>query len=272
MDQISAGHEAAEALRRGDYEQAAREIAEPWHRVRSALAGGEEPACPGAPPGRQRLVELPGAFPGRAPRRRRPDRPRLRAARQAHGRPGGSGDHARPERDPAVGAGRAWDQVNQERRAQGQPDSNGSARRPGGAAAARVSKAQGQRGQQGQGQQGQQGQSNQPQNGQGIGTAPSHGRPARRAAGRRAGAAPGHPGQAGRGRAEARPAARPQPRRRRQARRQAAGRGRADSASAAGSPGQVTSAAPPEINFVPSGRRDIVREYFRGPGEARNHE
>jgi len=35
------------------------------------------------------------------------------------------------------------------------------------------------------------------------------------------------------------------------------------------SPGQVTSSAPPEINFVPSGRRDIVREYFRGPGEAR---
>ena len=42
------------------------------------------------------------------------------------------------------------------------------------------------------------------------------------------------------------------------------------SAAATGSPAQVTSSAPPEINFVPSGRRDIVREYFRGPGEARN--
>jgi hypothetical protein len=41
------------------------------------------------------------------------------------------------------------------------------------------------------------------------------------------------------------------------------------SSSSTASPGQVDSSAPPEMNFVPSGRRDIVREYFQGPGEAR---
>ena len=41
------------------------------------------------------------------------------------------------------------------------------------------------------------------------------------------------------------------------------------SSSSSAAPGQVNSSAPPEMNFVPSGRRDIVREYFQGPGDAR---
>src|SRR5207237_5970707 len=77
---------------------------------------------------------------------------------------------------------RAWDQLNQERRAEGQPDSPGSARQaPPPPPQARN---QGQQpGQQGrnqpgqQGQQGQQGQSNQPQPGNGNGSAPSMGGP-----------------------------------------------------------------------------------------------
>ena len=42
------------------------------------------------------------------------------------------------------------------------------------------------------------------------------------------------------------------------------------SSSSSAAPGQVNSSAPPEMNFVPSGRRDIVREYFQGPGDARS--
>ena len=98
---------------------------------------------------------------------------------------------------PQAEQARAWDQVNQERRAQGQPDSPGSARQnqPQQGQQARGQQGQqGQRGQQGQGQQGQQGQSQQPQPGQRERQRSLSGRPAWRDATGRAGAAPGHPG------------------------------------------------------------------------------
>ena len=34
--------------------------------------------------------------------------------------------------------------------------------------------------------------------------------------------------------------------------------------SSSGAPGRITSSVPPESNFVPSGRRAVVREYFSG--------
>jgi hypothetical protein len=36
------------------------------------------------------------------------------------------------------------------------------------------------------------------------------------------------------------------------------------SESSSGAPGRITSSTPPESNFVPSGRRDVVRDYFSG--------
>jgi hypothetical protein len=171
---------------------------------------------------------------------------------------------------PQSELGRAWDQLNQERRAEGQPDSPGSARGQQGQQQPPRQPGQGQQGQGQNGQNGQNGQSNQPQNGQGIGTAPSNGGP---------------PGEQQAGDPAPRLDTQGQPVQvdLKPGQNDSTKPGDADkpdddqpkdeagsiaNASAA-SPGQVTSAAPPEINFVPSGRRDIVREYFRGPGEAR---
>jgi hypothetical protein len=269
MDQISAGHEAAEALRRGDYEQAAREIAElgtesdqlsqeAKNQLAQALrqAANDSAASPELSQAERKAAD---ALAGRD----------YEAARQSMSDLADQVTMRSRNVIPQSELGRAWDQVNQERRAQGQPDSPGSAK-------PQNAQQQGQQGQgpqgrgQPQGQQGQQGQSNQPQNGQGIGTAPSNGGPpgaqqADEPAPRldtqgqpvevdlKPGQKPGsRPGDA------EKPDDRPL---------DEAG---SIASSSAASPGQVTSSAPPEINFVPSGRRDIVREYFRGPGENRS--
>jgi hypothetical protein len=270
LDQVAAGHEAAEALRRGDYEQAAREIAslgtesdqlsqEAKNQLAQALrqAANDSPNSPELGQAERRAAD---ALAGRD----------YDQARQSMSDLADQVNTRARNVIPQSELGRAWDQLNQERRAQGQPDSNGSARGQEG----QQRQQQPGRGQQGQGQQqgqqGQQGQSNQPQNGQGIGTAPSNGGP---------------PGE--------QQADDPAPRLDTQGKpvevelkpgqNASTKPGDADkpdddkpldetgsiSAAASGNPGQVTSAAPPEINFVPSGRRDIVREYFRGPGESR---
>jgi hypothetical protein len=269
MDQVAAGHAAAEALRRGDYEQAAREIAnlgtesdQLSQQAKSQLAqalrqaANDSPSSPELGQAERRAAD---ALTGRD----------YEQARQAMADLGDQVNTRGKNVIPQSELGRAWDQLNQERRAQGQPDSPGSAR--GQEGQQRSPQGQGQQGQQGQGQQGQNGQSNQPQNGQGIGTAPSNGGP------------PGEqqandpaprldaqgkpvevelkPGQQG----DTRPGDADKP----DDDKPLDDAGPISTASSA-APGQVTSAAPPEINFVPSGRRDIVREYFRGPGEARN--
>jgi hypothetical protein len=270
LDQISAGRPAAEALQRGDYERAAQEIAnlgaesdqlsqDAKNQLARALREAANDSA-NSPELSQRERRAADALAGRD----------YEATRQAMAdlgdQVGMRGRNVIPQAEQA----RAWDQVNQERRAQGQPDSPGSARQnqPQQGQQARGQQGQqGQRGQQGQpGQQGQQGQSQQPQPGNGNGTAPSQGGPP----GETAPDAPAprldaqgkpvevevKPGQQGRRPGDAdKPDDKP-----------------LDevgpvSASSTGSPGQVTSAAPPEINFVPSGRRDVVREYFRGQNQ-----
>jgi len=274
LDQIAAGHEAAEALRRGDYEQAAREIAElgtesdqlsqdAKNQLAQALrqAANDSASSPELSQAERKAAD---ALAGRD----------YEQAAQSMADLADQVTNRSRNVIPQSELGRAWDQVNQERRAQGQPESNGSARGQEGQQQSRQQGRgqQGQQGQrqQGQGQQGQQGQSNQPQQGQGIGTAPSQGGPP----GEQQADEPaprldtqGQPVEV-----DLKPGNRPGSR---------PGDEKAEdddkprdetgpiTAAGTGSPGQVTSSAPPEINFVPSGRRDIVREYFRGPGEAR---
>ena len=265
LDQIAAGHEAAEALRRGDYEEAAREIAElgtesdqlsqdAKNQLAQALrqAANDSASSPELSQAERKAAD---ALTGRDYEQAAQAMTDL--ANQVTTR----GNNVIPQSE----LGRAWDQVNQERRAQGQPESAGSARGQEGQQQSR----QQNRGQQGQGQQGQQGQSNQPQNGQGIGTAPSQGGPP--GEGQADEPAPRLDTQGKPVEVELKPGGQNDTK-----------PGDADkpddkpldetgsiATSSAASPGQVTSAAPPEINFVPSGRRDIVREYFRGPGEPR---
>jgi hypothetical protein len=267
MDQIAAGHEAAEALQRGDYEQAARAISELGtesdqlsQEAKNQLAQALRQAAndsANSPELSQAERKAADALAGRD----------YEAARQAMDDLADQVTTRSRNVIPQSELGRAWDQVNQERRAQGQPDSNGSAR---GQEGQQRQPQQG-RGQQGQGQQGQQGQgqANQPQNGQGIGTAPSNGGPP----GEQQADDPaprldtqGQPVQV-----ELKPGDKPgsRPGDAEKPDDKPLDETGAISAAATGSPGQVTSSAPPEINFVPSGRRDIVREYFRGPGEAR---
>jgi hypothetical protein len=269
MDQIAAGHEAAEALQRGDYEQAARAISELGtesdqlsQEAKNQLAQALRQAAndsANSPELSQAERKAADALAGRD----------YEGARQAMDDLADQVTTRSRNVIPQSELGRAWDQVNQERRAQGQPESNGSAR---GQEGQQRQPQQG-RGQQGQGQQGQQGQgqgqANQPQNGQGIGTAPSNGGPP----GEQQADDPaprldtqGQPVQV-----ELKPGDKPgsRPGDAEKPDDKPLDEAGAISAAATGSPGQVTSSAPPEINFVPSGRRDIVREYFRGPGEAR---
>jgi hypothetical protein len=266
LDQISAGHQAAEAMRRGDYEQAARAIAElgtesdqfsqeAKNQLAQALrqAANDSSASPELSQAERRAAD---AMSGRD----------YDAAARGMSDLGDQVLTRSRNVIPPSEQGRAWDGVNQERRAQGQPDSPGSARPQ----QQQPQNQQGRGQQQGQGQQGQQGQSQQPQSGQGIGTAPSNGGPPGE---QQSDADPaprldtqGKPvevdlkpnGQPGTRPGDAdKPDDRP------------LDNAGAMSSSSSASPGQVNSSAPPEMNFVPSGRRDIVREYFQGPGEAR---
>ena len=264
MDQIAAGHEAAEALQRGDYEQAARAISELGtesdqlsQEAKNQLAQALRQAAndsANSPELSQAERKAADALAGRD----------YEGARQAMDDLADQVTTRSRNVIPQSELGRAWDQVNQERRAQGQPESNGSARGQEGQQR-QPQQGRGQQGQQGQGQ----GQANQPQNGQGIGTAPSNGGPP----GEQQADDPaprldtqGQPVQV-----ELKPGDKPgsRPGDAEKPDDKPLDEAGAISAAATGSPGQVTSAAPPEINFVPSGRRDIVREYFRGPGEAR---
>lgn len=266
LDQISAGRPAAEAIQRGDYERAAQEIAnlgtesdQLSQEAKTQLARALREAAndsSNSPELSQRERRAADALAGRD----------YQAAQQAMAdladQVGMRGRNVIPQAEQS----RAWDQINQERRAQGQPDSPGSARQNQPPQARGQQGQQGQRGQQGQGQQGQQGQSQQPQPGNGNGSAPSQGGP---------------PGET--------PPDAPAPRLDAQGKpvevevkpgRQGSRPGDADkpddkpldevgsmSASSNANPGQVTSAAPPEINFVPSSRRDVVRDYFRGQNQ-----
>ncbi len=268
LDQISAGHEAAEALRRGDYEQAAREIAElgtesdqlsqeAKNQLAQAMrqAAGDSANSPELAQAERRAAD---ALAGRD----------YEAARQAMSDLADQVTTRSRNVIPQSELGRSWDQLNQERRAQGQPDSPGSARSQEGQNRQQGRQpGQGQQGQQGQGQG--QGQANQPQEGQGIGTAPSNGGPPGQQ--QADDPAPRLEEQGKPVEVELKPGQRPGTR-----------PGDADkpddkpldeagsiTANSTGTAGQVTTTAPPEINFVPSGRRDIVREYFRGPGENR---
>ncbi|MCC7369419.1 MAG: hypothetical protein IT306_13410 [Chloroflexi bacterium] len=269
LDQIAAGHQAAEALRRGDYEQAARSIAELGaesdqlsQEAKSQLAQALRQAAndsAASPELSQAERKAADALTGRDYEQA------ARAMSDLADQVTTRGRNVIPQAEQ----NRAWDAVNQERRAQGQPDSPGSARNQ-----QQGQQGRGQQGQQGQqqnqGQQGQNGQSQQPQNGQGIGTAPSTGGPPgeQQADGEPAPRleAQGKPVEVDL-KPNEKPGARPgdadQPD---DKPRDDAGAIRSSSSAA---PGQVTSSAPPEMNFVPSGRRDIVREYFQGPGEAR---
>jgi hypothetical protein len=271
MDQVSAGHDAAEALRRGDYEQAARDIAQLGtesdqlsQQAKSQLAQALRQAAqdsPSSPELGQAERRAADALAGRD----------YEQARQAMSDLGDQVNTRGKNVLPQSELGRAWDQLNQERRAEGQPDSPGSA--VGNQGQQQQPRQPGQQGQQGQGQNGQNGQngqSNQQQNGQGIGTAPSNGGP---------------PGEQQAGDPAPRLDTQGQPVQvdLKPGQKDSTKPGDADkpddektpdeagsiATSSGASPGQVTSSAPPEINFVPSGRRDIVREYFRGPGEAR---
>ncbi|MGE3269740.1 MAG: hypothetical protein AB7P40_13395 [Chloroflexota bacterium] len=268
LDQVSAGHEAAEALRRGDYEQAAREIGElgtesdqlsqeAKNQLAQALrqAANDSSSSPELSQAERKAADALASRDYEAAARAMDD-----LADQVNTR----SKNVIPQSE----LGRAWDQVNQERRAQGQPDSPGSAR-----GQQNQPNQQGQQNQQGRGQpsQGQQqpGQSGQPQSGQGIGTAPSNGGPP--------GAqqdenepAPRLDTQGQAVEVDLKPSQKPGSRpgdadKEDDKPRDDAG---AITSSSAANPGQVTSSAPPEMNFVPSGRRDIVREYFQGPGVA----
>jgi hypothetical protein len=267
LDQIAAGHQAAEALRRGDYEQAAREIAQlgtesdqlsqdAKTQLAQALraAANDSPNSPELGQAERRAAD---ALTGRD----------YDAARQAMSDLGDQVNTRSKNVIPQAELNRAWDAVNQERRAQGQPESNGSARNN---QDQQRQPPQGRGQQPGQGPQQGQGQSNQPQNGQGIGTAPSNGGPPGQQ--QEGDPAPRLDAQGQQVQVELKPGQKPGTK-----------PGDADkpddrpldesgpvASSSSASPGQITSAAPPEINFVPSGRRDIVRQYFQGPGENRS--
>ena len=271
LDQIAAGHEAAEALRRGDYEQAAREIAElgtesdqlsqeAKNQLAQALrqAANDSASSPELSQAERKAAD---ALTGRD----------YEQARPVDGRPRGPGHHPRAERHPPV---RAWPRLGSgqpgapcpgpagEQRQRSGPGGTAAAVAPAGTRRSRGSKVRAA---------GQQGQSNQPQQGQGIGTAPSQGGPPGEQ--QADDPAPRLDTQGQPVEVDLKPGDRPGSR---------PGDEKAEdddkprdetgpiTAAGTGNPGQVTSSAPPEINFVPSGRRDIVREYFRGPGEARN--
>ncbi|MFN8633560.1 MAG: hypothetical protein U0893_06860 [Chloroflexota bacterium] len=266
LDQIAAGHQAAEALRRGDYEQAAREIAqlgtesdqlsqEAKTQLAQALraAANDSPNSPELGQSERRAAD---ALTGRD----------YDAARQAMSDLADQVNTRSRNVIPQSELNRAWDALNQERRAEGQPESNGSARNN----QDQQRQQQGRGQQPGQGPQQGQGQSNQPQNGQGIGTAPSNGGPPGQQ--QDGDPAPRLDSQGQQVQVELKPGQKP-----------GSKPGDADkpddrpldesgpvASSSSANPGQITSAAPPEINFVPSGRRDIVRQYFQGPGENRS--
>ncbi|MDP8923996.1 MAG: hypothetical protein M3O34_14095, partial [Chloroflexota bacterium] len=147
LDQVAAGRPAAEAIQRGDYEQAAREIAQlgsesdqlsqqAKQELSQALRQAAQDTQQSAPELSQRERRAADALAGRD----------YEAARQAMGELADQvatrGRNVIPQQELA----RAWDQVNQERRAQGQEPRQ----------AAQPQQQGGQQGQQG-GQQGQQG-------------------------------------------------------------------------------------------------------------------
>jgi hypothetical protein len=274
MDQIAAGHPAAQALQQGNYEQAAQEInslgtdsdqlsAEAKAQLARALRDAANDSA-SSPELSQRERRAADALAGRD----------YDATKQAMGDLGDQVGLRGRNVIPQSELSRAWDQVNQERRAEGQPDSPGSTRQaPPPTPQPRNQPSNGQQGQgqQSQGQQGQQGQSNQPQPGNGNGSAPSQGGP---------------PG-------DAQPPDAPAPRLDTEGKPvpvdvkpgQQPGNKNGDAAkddnqplddvgsissSSSGDPNQVTSAAPPELNSVPSARRDVVRSYFQSQSQAQS--
>jgi hypothetical protein len=270
FDQIAAGHPAAEALQRGDYERAAQEIAnlgtesdqlsnEAKTQLAQALRAAANDSA-NSPELSQRERRAADALTGRD----------YDATRQALS---DLGDQVRSRGQnviPQSEQSRAWDQLNQERRAQGQPDSPGSARqqppqqlqaRPG----QQPNQGRFQPGQ--QGQQGQQGQSNQPQPGNGNGSAPSQGGPPGETA--PDAPAPRLDAQGKPVEVDVKPGQQPGSKNGQTANDDDKPKDDVGSISstASGDPGQVTSAAPPELNSVPSGRRDIVRAYFQNQNQ-----
>lgn len=274
FDQIAAGHPAAEAVQRGNYDQAAQEIAnlgtesdqlsnEAKTQLAQALRAAANDSA-NSPELSQRERRAADALAGRD----------YDAARQALGdladQVRSRGQNVIPQTEQA----RAWDQLNQERRAQGQPDSPGSARQqptPPPQARQGQQPPGGNRFQPGQqGQQGQQGQSNQPQPGNGNGSAPSQGGP------------PGEtPPDAPAPRLDAqgkpvevdvKPGQQPGNKNGQAAKDDDKPQDDVGSISstASGDPEQVTSAAPPELNSVPSGRRDVVRAYFQNQNQGQS--
>ena len=270
FDQIAAGRPAAEALQRGDYERAATEIAnlgtesdQLSNDAKTQLAQALRAAANdsnNSPELSQRERRAAEALAGRD----------YEATRQAMADLGDQVSMRGRNVIPQPELSRAWDQVNQERRAQGQPDSPNSSRDK---QQAQQNQARNQQGQQGRGQQGQQGQGqqqgqqNQPQQGNGNGSAPSLGGPPGET--QPDAPAPRIDEQGQQVQVDVKPGQQPgskngDPNKDDKPQDEVAG---SMSASGSGDPGQVTSAAPPEMNFVPSGRRDVVREYFRNQND-----
>jgi hypothetical protein len=267
FDQIAAGHPAAEALQRGNYEQAAQEIAnlgtesdqlsnEAKAQLAQALRAAANDSA-ASPELSQRERRAADTLAGRD----------YDATRQALG---DLADQVRSRSQnviPQSEQARAWDQLNQERRAQGQPDSPGSARQqqPPPRANTQPQPPGGNRFQ--PGQQGQQGQSNQPQPGNGNGSAPSQGGPPGET--QPDAPAPRLDAQGKPVEVDVKPGQQPGTKNGGAAKDD--GKPKDDvgsiTSTASGDPGQVTSAAPPELNSVPSARRDVVRSYFQNQGQ-----
>ncbi len=279
LDQVAAGRPAAEAIERGEYEQAAREVASlgaesdqlsPQAKAQLAQAlrsaAAESPTAPELANRERRAAD---ALAGR-------DYEAARRAMQDL-----ADEVARRGRDviPQQELARAWDRVAQERRAQGQSESQASAR-------PRDSANSGQAGAQERGQP-----SSGSNTGAGAGSEPGgQGQDGAAGAGDggdaaapNAANAPGAPGlgefqpegQAARLDVQGRPVevdVRPGDRR-----GQRPGDDRSDDPSAneqqtdevgaitavsGEAPRRITSAAPAESNFVPSDRQQVVRDYF----------
>ena len=280
LDQVAAGRPAAEAIQRGDYEQASREIAQlgtesdqlsqqAKQELSQALRQAAQDSQQAAPELSQRERRAGDALAGKD----------YEAARQAMSdladQVAMRGRNVIPQQEQA----RAWDQVNQERRAQGQEPSQGAQAQQGGQQGQQQGQQGGQQGQQGgtapqpdasgngpgEGQQGEAGQGG----AQGEGTGNS-------AAGEGEGSDPAAANEPQRlevqgkpvevdVRQNARPDRRPgDPSQNPDAQPSDDEEAGAVAESSSGAPGQITSSTPPESNFVPSGRRDVVREYFSG--------
>ena len=282
LEQGAAGRPAAEAIQRGDYDAASREIAQlgaesdqlspqAKQELAQALRQAAQDSQQAAPELAQRERRAADALAGRD----------YDAARQAMSdladQVATRGRNVIPQQELA----RAWDNVNQERRAQGQEPNQ-------------AAQAQQRGNQQPGGQQGQQGQQPGQQGGTAAqpdasGNAPGEGQQGEAGQGGARGAGIGNsatdegaPGEASAandpqrlevqgkpvevelrqtGQSDRRP---DDPSQNPDAQPSGDDEAGAVSESSSAQPGRVTSSTPPESNFVPSGRRDVVREYFSG--------